>query len=44
MLLNDDEKWRQYSERGKQWVRQSFDIATQTSELENIYWQLLLAS
>jgi colanic acid/amylovoran biosynthesis glycosyltransferase len=36
-LLSDRDRWLQYSERGRQWVRQAFNLQSQTRELETIY-------
>jgi glycosyltransferase involved in cell wall biosynthesis len=40
-LLQDDNVWRRFSERGAQWVSRAFDLANQTLELEAIYRQVL---
>ncbi len=39
--LKDERFWRESSERGKNWIQQRFDIATQTAELEGIYDQVV---
>ena len=40
-LLEDRNRWRTMSEAGRRWVRASFDLATQTAELEGVYARVL---
>jgi glycosyltransferase involved in cell wall biosynthesis len=40
-LLQDDNMWQRFSERGAQWVSRAFDLAKQTLELEAVYRQAL---
>jgi colanic acid/amylovoran biosynthesis glycosyltransferase len=39
--LVDDEFWRRSREFGMKWVRENFDIATQTAKLERIYDEVI---
>lgn len=36
-MLGDDEVWRGYSERGRRWIREAFDLRRQTDLLEDVY-------
>jgi colanic acid/amylovoran biosynthesis glycosyltransferase len=37
LLLQEDDRWYRYSEQGKKWIREAFDLRTQTALLEDIY-------
>jgi colanic acid/amylovoran biosynthesis glycosyltransferase len=39
--LTDDNLWRESSIRGVEWIRERFNLATQTRQLEEIYQQVL---
>jgi colanic acid/amylovoran biosynthesis glycosyltransferase len=40
-LLRDDVSWKEFSDNGRQWVREAFDLARQTRGLEEIYRRVL---
>jgi glycosyltransferase involved in cell wall biosynthesis len=39
-LLEDEVLWRQYSQRGPEWIRQRFDLKLQTEQMERVYLDL----
>jgi colanic acid/amylovoran biosynthesis glycosyltransferase len=43
-LLQDDACWQEFSQNGRQWVREAFDLARQTRGLEEIYRGILRTS
>jgi colanic acid/amylovoran biosynthesis glycosyltransferase len=41
LVLQEDDRWCQYSEEGTRWVRKAFDLGKQTVQLEEIYQSVL---